>query len=66
MLTKFGIEVTFVDMTNPQTIEQAIRKNTKLLFLETPINPNLVVLDLDAILKITKKHQIISVVDNTF
>jgi len=66
MLTKFGIEVSFVDMTEPENIIQAIRTNTKLVFLETPINPNLVVLDLEKILAITKKHQLISVVDNTF
>jgi len=66
MLTKFGIEVTFVDMTEPENISKAIRTNTKLVFLETPINPNLVVLDLEKILAITKKHQLISVVDNTF
>lgn len=66
MLTKFGIEVSFVDMTDPTTIENEIRNNTKLIFLETPINPNLVVLDLEEILNIAKKHQLISVVDNTF
>lgn len=65
-LTKFGIEVTFVDMEDPASIEQAIQDNTKVMFLETPINPNLVVLDLTAILNIAKKHQIISIVDNTF
>lgn len=66
MLTKFGIEVTFVDMTEPETIEAAIQENTKMVFLESPINPNLVVLDLEQILAISKKHGLISVVDNTF
>ncbi|GAA5136669.1 methionine gamma-lyase [Thalassotalea piscium] len=66
MLTKFGIEVSFIDMTDPSTIESEIKENTKLIFLETPINPNLVVLDLEYILTIAKKHQLISVVDNTF
>ena len=66
MLTKFGIEVTFVDMTNPENIEAAIQHNTKIIFLETPINPNLVVLDLEKIAAIAKKHQILSIVDNTF
>ncbi len=65
-LAKFGIESTFVDMENPQNIEQAIKDNTKVIFLETPINPNLVVLDLEAICNIAKKHHLISVVDNTF
>jgi len=66
MLTKFGIEVTFVDMTSPKNIEEAIQENTKVIFLETPINPNLVVLDIEAIANIAKKHDILSIVDNTF
>jgi methionine-gamma-lyase len=66
MLTKFGIEVSFVDMTDPENIEQAIQENTKIIFLETPVNPNLVVLDLEKIATIAKKHQILSIVDNTF
>ncbi|KZM44904.1 methionine gamma-lyase [Marinomonas sp. SBI22] len=66
MLTRFGIEVTFVDMTDMDAFRQAIKANTKLVFLETPINPNMVVLDLDAISNIAKEHDLISVVDNTF
>jgi methionine-gamma-lyase len=66
MLKKFGIEVTFVDMTEPENITAAIKENTKLIFLETPINPNLVVLDLMKICAIAKRHQLLSVVDNTF
>jgi len=66
MLTKFGIEVSFVDMTDPEAIEKEIRTNTKVVFLESPINPNMVVLDLEKILAITKKHNLISIVDNTF
>ena len=66
MLKKFGIDVTFVDMTEPENINAAIQENTKLIFLETPINPNLVVLDLEKICAIAKKHQLLSIVDNTF
>ena len=66
MLTKFGIEVSFVDMSTPENIVAEIKENTKVLFLESPINPNLEVLDLAKILAITKTHNIISVVDNTF
>jgi len=66
MLKKFGIEVTFVDMTEPENINAAVQENTKLVFLETPINPNLVVLDLEKICAIAKKHQLLSIVDNTF
>jgi methionine-gamma-lyase len=66
MLKKFNIEVTFVDMTEPDNIKAAIKENTKLVFLETPINPNLVVLDLEKICAIAKKHNLLSIVDNTF
>jgi len=66
ILKKFAIEVTFVDMTEPENISDAVQENTKLIFLETPINPNLVVLDLEKICAIAKKHQLLSVIDNTF
>ncbi|KGJ95144.1 methionine gamma-lyase [Colwellia psychrerythraea] len=66
MLKKFAIEVTFVDMTEPENIKAAIKENTKLVFLETPINPNLVVLDLEKICAIAKEHKLLSIVDNTF
>jgi len=66
MLKKFAIEVTFVDMTDPENIKSAIKENTKLVFLETPINPNLVVLDLEKICAIAKEYKLLSIVDNTF
>mgnify|MGYP005991322303 FL=1 len=66
MLKKFAIEVSFVDMTEPENIIKAIKENTKLVFLETPINPNLVVLDLQKICAIAQNNKLISVVDNTF
>ncbi len=66
MLKKFNIDVTFVDMTEPDNIKAAIKENTKLVFLETPINPNLVVLDLEKICAIAKEHKLLSIVDNTF
>jgi methionine-gamma-lyase len=65
-LTRWGIEVTFVDMADPSEVEAAIKPNTKVIFLETPVNPNLEVYDLTAIGKIAQQHNIISIVDNTF
>jgi methionine-gamma-lyase len=65
-LTRWGIEVSFVDMANPAEIEAAIKSNTKIIFLETPVNPNLAVYDLAMIGEIAQKHDIISIVDNTF
>lgn len=63
---RYGIEVSFVDMTDHQAVEAALQRNTKMLFAETPINPNLVVLDLEFLGNFCKKHQILSVIDNTF
>lgn len=63
---KFGIDVTFVDMVDTKALENAIKPNTKLLFAETPINPNLAVLDLQMIGDFCQQHNILSVVDNTF
>ena len=63
---RYGIEVSFVDMTDHQAVEAALQPNTKMLFAETPINPNLVVLDLEFLGNFCKKHQILSVIDNTF
>ncbi len=63
---RYGIEVSFVDMTDHQAVAAALKPNTKMLFAETPINPNLVVLDLEFLGNFCKKHQILSVIDNTF
>ena len=65
-LTRWGIEVSFVDMANPAEIEAAIKPNTKVIFLETPVNPNLAVYDLAMVGEIAQNHNIISIVDNTF
>lgn len=66
MLPKFGIEVTFVDMEDHNAVENALKPNTKMIFAETPINPNLVVIDLAFIGNFAKRHNLISVIDNTF
>jgi len=65
-LAKFGIEVTLVNFCNLAEIEAAIKPNTKVIFCETPVNPHLEVFDLDAIARIAKQHNLVSVVDNTF
>lgn len=66
MLTKFAVEVTFVDMTKPEELDDALQDNTKIIFIETPINPNLVVIDLQMVGDFAKKHDLISICDNTF
>ncbi len=66
VLSKYGIELDFVDMTNPQTVENAIKPNTKLIYMETPTNPLLKLVDIAAIVTIAKKRNIPTCVDNTF
>lgn len=61
-----NLEFSFVDMTNVEQIEAAIRPNTKMIWVETPSNPMLKLADLSAIAAITKRHGLLSIVDNTF
>ncbi|XP_053658513.1 cystathionine gamma-lyase [Anopheles marshallii] len=64
---KMGIEVDFVDLTKLQLVEQAIKPNTKLFWMETPTNPLLKVVDIRAVSEIAHKQPgIVVVVDNTF
>ena len=65
-LTDYGITVTVVDQTDTQAFEQAIQANTKLIYVETPSNPNLNITDLKAIGALAQKHGISSMIDNTF
>lgn len=60
------LKFTFVDMTNPDNIVKQIQPNTKLIWIETPTNPTLKVCDIEAICKLAKEKEIITVVDNTF
>ncbi|MCO7176404.1 cystathionine beta-lyase [Sporolactobacillus kofuensis] len=66
VLGRFGIEHTFVDTTNLDEIEQAIRPNTKVIYVETPSNPTLCVTDIRAVAKLAKAHRCWTFVDNTF
>ncbi len=65
-LDKFGVNHTFVDTTDPESVENAITSDTKILLLETPSNPLLKVTDLSAMVSIAKKHQLLTIIDNTF
>ena len=65
-LPRFGIETTFVDATDPTQIERAIRADTKVLYLESPTNPLLKLVDLQAAAEIAKAHGLTSIIDNTF
>ena len=65
-LPDYGITVTHVDQSDNQAFEHAIQENTKLIYVETPSNPNLAITDLEFIGQLAKKHQLVSMVDNTF
>lgn len=63
---KFGIKFHFVGMQNASQIENYINENTRLLWIETPSNPMMNIIDIKACSEIVKKHNIILAVDNTF
>lgn len=66
-LTRYGVDVTFVDMTDLEAVQKAMRPDTKVVYLETPANPTLKIMDIDAISAIA--HQVEGckvIVDNTF
>lgn len=65
-LPKFGIETTFVDTTEYDQHERAVRPNTKLLYLESPTNPTLRVIDLRRLVSIAQKHSLLTMIDSTF
>jgi cystathionine beta-lyase/cystathionine gamma-synthase len=65
-LPKFGIETTFVDTTDYEQHRRAIRPNTKLLYLESPTNPTLKVVDLAKVVAITREHKLTAFIDATF
>jgi len=65
-LPKLGIETTFVDTTEYEQHERAIRPNTKLLYLESPTNPTLRVVDLRRAVAIAKKNSLLTMIDSTF
>ncbi|WP_347319244.1 bifunctional cystathionine gamma-lyase/homocysteine desulfhydrase [Rossellomorea sp. RS05] len=66
VLNRLGIESTFVDSSNPASIEEAIRENTKAVYIETPTNPLLKITDIKEAAALAKKHDLLTIVDNTF
>ena len=66
-LTKFGVEVTFVDTSNLDEVKKAMKENTRVVYLETPANPNLKIVDLEGVCKIAHTNpNTLVIVDNTF
>lgn len=63
---RFGVRSHFTDMTDPANVEALINSNTRLLWIETPTNPMLNIIDIEAVCKIARQHGILTCVDNTF
>ena len=67
-LTRFGVDVSFVDMRNSENVKNAMKKNTKVVYIETPANPNMYLADIEEIAKIAHSYnpECIVVVDSTY
>lgn len=66
LLPKYNVDYKVVDLSNPESLNDKIDENTKVIYFETPSNPNLTIIDIKKIVEIAKKHNIKVVVDNTF
>ncbi|MBI5508142.1 MAG: cystathionine gamma-synthase [Deltaproteobacteria bacterium] len=63
---QLGLSFTFVDMTDLKAVTGAMQKSTRLVWIETPTNPMLKIIDIEAVAAIARKHKALAVVDNTF
>lgn len=63
---RYGIEYTLVDGSSPENFEKAVRKETKVIYIETPSNPTLKITDIKAVATIAKKNGLLTIIDNTF
>jgi cystathionine beta-lyase/cystathionine gamma-synthase len=66
LLVQFGMEFTFVDTSSPEKVQAALRPYTKMLYVETPTNPTMIVSDLASMSAIARDRNLTLVVDNTF
>ena len=66
LMRDFGLEFTFLRLDDRERIEQAIQPNTRMLWLETPSNPLLNIVDIEMVVDIAKRHKLLTVIDNTF
>jgi cystathionine gamma-lyase/methionine-gamma-lyase len=65
-LTRLGVEVRFADLTRPETLAAALTANTRVVYFETPANPNMRLIDIAAVSAIAKRHGALTMVDNTY
>src|SRR2546421_6108699 len=66
VLSGYGFEFTYVDTSDAMNVERAVRKNTRMVYVETPTNPLMALSDIEAIAQITRRKKVELVVDNTF
>ena len=66
VLANFGMQFTYVDTSDPKNVERALRKNTRMVYIETPTNPLMSLSDIEAISSICRRKKVELVVDNTF
>src|SRR5579862_6313553 len=66
LLTHFGLEFSYVDTSQLESVRKAIRPNTKMIYVETPTNPTMIITDIPEIAKIAHAHNLTLAVDNTF
>jgi cystathionine gamma-lyase/cystathionine beta-lyase/cystathionine gamma-lyase/homocysteine desulfhydrase len=66
VLKKFGLDFSYVDAREPQNVEDAARPETRMVFIETPTNPVMSLVDIEAVAEITRRRGVRLVVDNTF
>ena len=66
VMSDFGLEFSYVDTSDAENVQRAIRKNTRIVYVETPTNPLMRLSDLAAISAICRRQKVLLVVDNTF
>jgi cystathionine beta-lyase/cystathionine gamma-synthase len=66
LLVQFGMEFSYVDTSNLEKVKQAIKSNTRMIYVETPTNPTMIVSDIAAVAKLAREKKLTVVVDNTF
>jgi cystathionine beta-lyase/cystathionine gamma-synthase len=66
VLRNYGLQFSYVDARDPEKVEKAVRKNTRMVWVETPTNPLMKIIDIRAMAKIARKAKAMLVVDNTF
>ena len=65
-LVQWGLQFSFVDTSSPEQVERSIKPNTKMIYVETPTNPTLQLVDMKKAVALARRHKLVSLIDNTF